>query len=384
MLEYLEKLTFKIYAITLIPVLIMIFVVGSLWNLYFIKTARLKYKCYKKWHKLARTDVTNTYAEGAYCYRTEFNKNLLLLSINLLECSTVVLYGISYGLAEWLYSINQSFLFPQRETNNCSQLLMQHSNVEIYWITEIPIGLFLISIAQGAIIYSLVLSICLMKYIHAREYNQSSDYKKRIKRFLSIMILIVTCLIVLGTVPQLVLTQRVIEPIVLIIVYWKWVKQIRIFHQTLKMLAFDCQTNRRRRDVCKSANTLVKQFKIIMSLNIISFGLLLLTELIAQFNLLVTIGLYYGPCLFHYLYGTAIYTPLIHSKYQVELLENTNISFYILERSLLGIATDILGSHFFTASALFLANKCTNGLKRKYRTRFTPDLNNPLLIQPEK
>ena len=253
---------------------------------------------------------------------------------------------------------------------------MQHSNVEIYWITEIPIGLFLTSIAQGAIISSLVLSICLMKYIHAREYNQSSDYKKRNKRLLSIMILIVTCLIVLGTVPQLVLAQRVIEPIVQFIVYWKWIKQIRIFDQTLEMLALDCQINRRRRDVCRRANTLVKQFKIIMSLNIASFDLFLLTELIAQFRLLVIIGLYYGPCLFHYLYGTAVYTPLIHSKYQVGVLENTNISFYILERSLLVIATVILGSHFFTVSALFFANKCTNGFNRKYRTRFTPDLNN--------
>ena len=383
MLDYLDDITFKIHTITLIPVLIMILIIGSLWNLYFIKMARLKYKFYMKWLKLARNDSTNTYAQWAYCYRTEFNKYLLLLSINLSECSAMVLYGIGYGLGEWLNSIHQSFIFPQRvETNNCSQILLQDSNVQIYWITEIPIGLFIIATAQGGFIFSMVLSICLMKYIHAREYHRSSDYKIWNKRFLTVMILILICIIVLGTVPQFVLAQRVIEPIVQVIVYFKWIKQIRRFHQTLKMLAFDCQINRKRRNVCRRAILLVKKFKIIMSLNIASFGLFILAELIAQFTFVITTGLYYGPCLFHYLYGSPVYAQII-SNHQVDILKNTMTSIDILERSLTIIATVLLCSHFFTVSICFFGNKITKGFNKKYRTRFTPDLNNPLLIQPE-
>ena len=383
MLGYIDDLTFKIHTITLIPVLTIIVVIGSLWNLYFIKMIRLKYKCYTKWLTLARTDSTNTYAQWAYCYRTEFNKYLLLLSINLSECGAMLLYGIGYGLGEFLKLINQSFLFPHRDTQNCSRLLATGSSVQIYWITEVPIGLFIISVAQGAIIFSMVLSICLMRYIHAREYNRSSNYKSQNKRFLLIMACIVLCLIVLGTVPQFVLAQRVIEPVVQIIVYWKWVMHIRGFYRTLQMLAFDCQINRKRTAVCRRAMSLVTRFKIIMSLNIASFGLFLLSELIAQLSFVVTTGLYYGPCLFHYLYGTPLYTQLINSNSQVRILENTSISIDILERSLTAIATIILGSHFFTVSILFFGSRVTNGCNKRYRTRFTPDLNNPLLIQPE-
>ena len=383
MLEYLDDLTFKIHTITLVPVLTIILVIGSLWSLYFIKMARIKYKLCIKWQNLARTDSTETYAQWAYCFRTEFNKYILLLSINLSECGAMLLYGIGYGLGEWLNIIHQSFLFPQRETLNCSQLLSKGSSVQIYWITEIPIGLFIISVAQGAFIFSMVLSICLMKYIHAREYNRSSEYRKWNKRFLSIMLLIVICLTILGTVPQFVLAQRIIEPIVQNIVYWKWVKQIRRFHQTLKMLAFDCQINRKRKVVIRRAIVLAKRFKIIMSLNIASFSLFILAEFIAQLSFVVLTGLYYGPCLFHYLYGTPIYTQVINNKYQMKILENTSISIDIIERFLIAIATIILSSHFFTISILFFGKRFTNGFNKKYRTRFTPDLTNPLLIQPE-
>ena len=229
----------------------------------------------------------------------------------------------------------------------------------------------------------MVLSLCLMKYIHAREYNRSSDYKVGNKRYLMIMALIAMCTIVLGTVPQFVLVQRTIALFVQILVYFKWVKQARRFHQTLKMLAFDYQINRKRRDVCRRAILLVKKFKIIMSLNIVSFGLLILVELIDHLRLTVSIGLYYGPCLFHYLYGTPLYTPVITNKYQVRILENIRLGISIFEKFLFAIATLMIFSYFVTVSILFFANKITNGFNRHRRTRFTPDLNNPLLIQPE-
>ena len=247
-----------------------------LWHVYFIKKARLNYKGCIKYLRLARTDSTNMYIQLAYCCRTEFNKYLLLLSINITECGASVLYCIGYGLGEWLHNTHQSFMFPHRaERHNCSQILLQGSNLRMYWITEIPFGLFLVSIGQVGCIFSMVLSICLMRYIHTREYNRSSDYKVWNKRYLMIMVLIAMCTIVLGTVPQFVLVQRTIELIVVIIVYFKWVRQARRFHQTLKMLAFDYQINRKRGDVCRRAKLLVKKFKIIMSLNIVSFGLLI-------------------------------------------------------------------------------------------------------------
>ena len=363
---------------------IIILTCGPLWSVYFIKMARLNYKSCMKYLKLARTDSTNMYAQWAYCCRTEFNKYLLLLSINITECGATVLYCIGYGLGEWLQNTHQSFMFPHRaETHNCSQILLQGSNLQMYWMTEIPFGLFLVSIGQGGFIFSMVLSICLMKYIHAREYNRSSDYKEWNKRHLMIMALIAMCIIVLGTVPQFVLVQRIIELVVVIIVYFKWVKQARRFHQTLKMLAFDYQINRKRRDVCRRAILLVKKFKIIMSINIVSFGLLILVELIGYLRLTVAIGLYYGPCLFHYLYGTPIYTQLITNKYQVSILGKNSSEIALFQKSLFAIATLMICSYFAAVSILFFANKITNGFNRHRRTRFTPDLDNPLLIQPE-
>ena len=120
-----------------------------------------------------------------------------------------------------------------------------------------------------------------------------------------------------------------------------------------------------------------------MSLNIVSFGLLILVELMEHLRLTVTIGLYYGPCLFHYLYGTPLYTPVISKKYQVRILENISLGIAIFEKSLFAIAALMIGSYFVTVSILFFAKKFTNGFNRHRRTRFTPDLNNPLLIQPE-
>ena len=334
MLEYLDGLTFKLLSFLIILIAIIILICGPLWSVYFIKKARLNYKGYMKYLKLARTDSTNMYIQWAYCSRTEFNKYILLLSINITECGATVLYCIAYGLGEWLHNTHQSFMFPHRaETHNCSQILLQGSNLHMYWITEIPLSLFIVSIGQVGFIFSMVLSLCLMKYIHAREYNRSSDYKVWNKRYVMIMALIVMCIIVLGTVPQFVLVQRVIDIIIGSIVYFKWVKQTRSFHQTLKMLAFDYQINRKRRDVCRRAILLVKKFKIIMSLNIVSFGLLILVELMEHLRLTVTIGLYYGPCLFHYLYETPLYTPVITNKYQVKLSENTIQKLLFLKNS---------------------------------------------------
>ena len=54
--------------------------------------------------------------------------------------------------------------------------------------------------ASGLYIFNGAFS-CLMKYIHAREYNRSSDYKVWNKRYLMIMALIAMCIIVLGTIP---------------------------------------------------------------------------------------------------------------------------------------------------------------------------------------
>ena len=120
-----------------------------------------------------------------------------------------------------------------------------------------------------------------------------------------------------------------------------------------------------------------------MSLNLVSFGLFILVELIGYLRLNVTIRLYYGPCLFHYLYGTPHCTPVITNKYQVRILENISLGISIFEKSLFAIATLMICSYFVAVSILFFANKITNGFNRHRRTRFTPDLYNPLLIQPE-
>ena len=264
MLEYLDGLAFKLLSALIILVAIIMLTCGPLWSVHFIKKAQLNYKGYMEYLKLDRTDSRDMYVQLAYCCRTEFNKYILLLSINITDCGATVLYCIAYGLGEWLHNTHQSFMFPHRaETHNCSQILLQGSNLQMYWITEIPFGLFIVSIGQGGFIFSMVLSICLMKYIHAREYNRSSNYKVLNKRHIIIMALIAMCIIVLGTVPQFVLVQKTIALIVVIIVYFKWVKQAHRFHQTLKMLAFDYQINMERRDVCRRAILLVKNSRLL-------------------------------------------------------------------------------------------------------------------------
>ena len=108
-----------------------------------------------------------------------------------------------------------------------------------------------------------------------------------------------------------------------------------------------------------------------------------LVELMEHLRLTVTIGLYYGPCLFHYLHGTPIHTPVITNKYQVSILGKKSSEIALFQKSLFAIATLMIGSYFAAVSILFFANKVTNGFNRHRRTRFTPDLYNPLLIQPE-
>ena len=58
MLEYLDGLTFKLLSVLMILIAIIILICTPLWSVYFIKKARLNYKGYMKYLKLARTDST--------------------------------------------------------------------------------------------------------------------------------------------------------------------------------------------------------------------------------------------------------------------------------------------------------------------------------------
>ena len=208
--------------------------------LYFIRL-------YRESMEEAKTDIFGNSLELAVHYKVEIVKYLFLLTINIIEVSTVVILVLSNSLVRRNGSI----------TSNCSSLGNYMYNLEIDLVD--PSELSLSSIAKIGFLFSLTLVICLIKYLDVTYHNINGKPFRFIKPFLFFSAFISVVLILPGSVPQLFILEKLYEPIIQFSYFCLWIKQTRIFYRTLKWRSLEFQVRGR------STQWLGDQLKAIVS-----------------------------------------------------------------------------------------------------------------------
>ena len=124
--------------------------------------------------------------------------------------------------------------FLQNDTlHNCSsELHLQTTELKLALAN--PLFSTLVTIAQVCLIFSIACGICLVKYLHIVYHEMNIDPFKFIKRFLILTILMGIFLIITGSVPQLILIEKLVEPIILVVYFFIWVKNNITFYKTLR------------------------------------------------------------------------------------------------------------------------------------------------------
>ena len=129
-----------------------------------------------------------------------------------------------------------------------------------------------------------------------------------------------------------------------------------------------------------------RQFAFIMSLMGIGIVCILLTVFIGTYFSLFLIVVRYGSCVFHHLYNTPLYQPLFNTQLQLEVLRISSTVISRIEITLSIIASILIGFQYFLVSMIFFGEKLLRRMNYRFgrvRTRFTPNLTNPLLINSQ-
>ena len=126
-----------------------------------------------------------------------------------------------------------------------------------------------------------------------------------------------------------------------------------------------------------------RQFAFIMSLLGIGIVCIILTEFLETYFFLFLIVIRYGPCLFHHLYNTPLYQPFFNTQLQLEVLHTSNTVISSIVTILSITASFAIGLQYFLVTTVFFGEKLLKKMNYRFgrvRTRFTPNLTNPLLI----
>ena len=193
-------------------------------------------------------------------------------------------------------------------------------------------------------------------------------------------------MIIAGSVPQLILIQKVVEPIFQLIYFSIWVKHTHTFYKTLKWRTIEFRVRGESHRVVKRSLISSYQFVIIMSCILISYAFLILAEFLTEYFLLIATILCYGPCLFNYLYATPDYQTLLATQQQIGALLTTNTVIRYFSTFLIIAASAIIGSQYILATCLVFGRIIVRRLKYRFGyipIRFRPSLTNPLLAVPQ-
>ena len=341
-----------------------------LWDVYFIKRMLYFIRLYRESIEKAKTDILGNSSELAVHYKVEIVKYAFLLTINIIEVSAMVMFGLGNSLARRNNSI----------TNNC--IGKENYNKEIDLIGN-PVRFLFLSFAKIGLLFSLSVVICLMKYLDVTYHNINGKPFRFIKSFLLILSLICLALIVTGSVPQLFILHEFFEPIVEFVYFCLWIRQTRTFYRTLKWRSVEFQVRGRSIQMVRRSIKGYRQFAFIMSLMGIGFVCIILAVFLETYFFLFVTVIHYGPCLFHRLYNTPLYQPIFNTQLQLDALYTSNAVSSIIATTLGIIACFSIGLQYSLVTAVFFGEKLLRRMNYRFgrvRTRFTPNLTNPLLI----
>ena len=369
---------------TLMPFILILIILSIIWDIFFVKRIRHLVFLYRECMEKAKTDPFGNFLEAAQHFKVEIHKYTFLLVINVTEFGTMQIYalGALLALIHHPNDILNSSIFI---ISNCTTELAYFNNIMIDGMFKNPSVSILVSIGQAGLLFSIALGICLMKYLDVKYHDIYGKTARYIRKFLLVTVMLGIFLIIAGSVPQLMLIEKVVEPILLLIYFSIWVKYTRTFYKTLKWRTIEHRVRGESNRVVKRSLISSYQFAIIMSCMLIGFAGLILAEFLTQYFTLITTILYYGPCIFNYLYATPDYQTLLVTQQQIEALHISDAVIRYFSIFLFIFACTIFGSQYILATSLFFGQIIVRKLNYRFGyipIRFTPSLTDSLLAVP--
>ena len=370
---------------TLMPFLFFVIIISIIWDIFFLKMIRHLVLLHRECMEKANTDPFGNFLEAAHHHKVEIHKYTFLFVMNVIEVCSIQIYTLGAALAVTRHPndiLNPSrFLIP-----NCTSELAHFNNIIIDAMIEIPSISILISIGQAGLLFSMALGICLMKYLDVKYHDIYGKTARYIRTFLLVSVMLGIFLIIAGSVPQLMMIQKVVEPILQLIYFSIWIKHTRAFYKTLKWRTIEFRVRGESNRVVKRSLISSYQFVIIMSCMLIGFACLILAEFLGQYFTLIATILYYGPCIFNYLYATPDYQTLLVTQQQIEALHTSDTVIRYFSIFLIISASTIIGLQYILATCFFFGQIIVRKLKYRFGyipTRFRPSLTDSLLAVPQ-
>ena len=380
-----DNVLFGIQTYPLLPTLILIVLLSIVWDIFFIKKIKLNYTLFSEASCLSASDFSGNQLNIASQHKIEVIKYSFLLALSICEITSACTYGLGTELADILFQTNGTIEYPNKFANrSCVKEFIVLKNLQLSFLTEIPLVIILVSIGQVCLLLSFSFGICLMKFLYESYYEKTGYAIKWIKRLIFATFLLCIFILIFGSIPQLLIIHHIFEPIIQFIFFCLWLKYVRIFYRLLKRKTLDARIMCFKKRVLKQLMINEKQFALIMFLNIIGGTCFILSEFIAQYSFIFSTILYFGPCLFTYLFGTDSYAPIL-DQHQSEGLYAFILVINIITTILVIIACISIGAHYCVASFIYFGGMLVNNLKIRFgmgqRTRYTPDPSHPLLFQ---
>ena len=290
----------------LVPYICLLLVLNLVWDVYFVKMIMYYVRLYRECMKEANTDIFGNASELALHYKAEIVKYAFMLAINVIEFFAVFALELGFGIS--LITSND------HKIGNCTTEVINNFNI---LAIAVPITAVATSFGIAGFLFSIALAICLMKYLDVIYHDIHDKPFKYVRRFVLVSCLVGIFMILTGSIPHLFILQEIFEPVFIFIYFCIWARQTRTFYKTLrwrcveyKIRGVSCQIHRRSVKNCQ-------HFAVIMSMMGTGLLCLVLVVITVRGFSLVTIAIHYGPCLFHHLFGTPLYKPLLTKNKQI-------------------------------------------------------------------
>ena len=334
--KYIEYLFF--------PFLCLMIGLSVLWDIYFVKRILYFVRLYRESMEESKTDIFGNSSEAALHYKVEIVKYFFLLMISIIEIS-------SFGMYE------SSFLVISLDHNqiiNCTIGTIYNNDFEV--ITD-PIAAILTAIGNASSVFTLAPIICLMRYLDVKYHDVNGKTFPFIRCMLVVTSLLGVALIVSGSVPQLFILQKMLYLVTFSVYFYLWVKQTRTFYKTLKWRSVEFKVRGRSSQMVRRSFKSCYHFAFIMSLMGTAILSMLLNWFLRISFFIIATGIYNGPCLFHHLYGTPYYEPLLTSNQQIEYLHISSEIVLGISTILIAITCIVISSQYIFVTTAFFGGK---------------------------
>ena len=330
-------------------------------------------RLYRECIKEANTDIFGNASELALHYKAEIVKYAFMLAINIFEFIAILAFELGF----WTSTMPSNY----QKIDNCTKGSIY--KLDNFRVIAVPIAAVAKSFGEASFLLSFALVICLMKYLDVIYHDIPGKPFKHVRCFLLVSCLIGILWIITGSIPHLFILQKIFEPVINLIYFCVWVRQTNVFLKTLRWTYVEYKIRGVSRQIVMRSVRSCRHFALFMSMMGIGFLSLILYEIISKGFFLITIAIHYGPFLFHHLYGTPLYKPLLTTNKQIKAL-NLSIEIVLwIETVLMIVAHLSIGLQYLFASNIFFGAKIWKILKYRFgkvRTRFTPSLTDPLLL----